>query len=56
MIGYSCTIEKDSQILYNTKLWPFLTIGKNSTINGTINYELDYIKFEPRIKNSKYWK
>jgi mannose-1-phosphate guanylyltransferase len=55
-IGYSCTIEKDSQILYNTKLWPFLTVGKNSTINGTINYELVYIKFEPRIKNSKYWK
>ncbi|MDD5499733.1 MAG: NDP-sugar synthase [Candidatus Nanoarchaeia archaeon] len=56
MIGYSCTIEKDSQIFYNTKLWPFLTIGKNSIINGAINYELDYIKFEPRIKNSKYWK
>jgi mannose-1-phosphate guanylyltransferase len=55
-IGYLCTIEKDSQILYNTKLWPFLTIGKNSTINGMIKYEIDYIKFEPRIKNSKYWK
>jgi len=56
MIGFSCIIDKDSQVLYNTKLWPFLTIGKDSTINGAINYEIDYMIFEPRIKNSKYWK
>lgn len=55
MIGYSCTIEKNSQIFCDTGLWPFLTIGENSTINGSINYELDYVNFGKKVENSKYW-
>ena len=56
MIGYSCCIDSHSQILYNTKLWPFLTVDKNSILNGKIYYELENMIHEPRIKKSCYWK
>ncbi|MBN1923538.1 MAG: NDP-sugar synthase [Nanoarchaeota archaeon] len=55
MIGYSCLIGANSQILYNTRLWPFLNVDNNSIINSKIYYNMDYMIQEPVIKKSKYW-
>lgn len=56
MIGFSCKVEPNSQILYNTKLWPFLNVEKNSVINSKIFYQLKDTIYEPDIKESRYWK
>lgn len=53
IIGYSCRIGENSQILYDSKLWPFLNVEKDSVINSKINYECSAHSEE--LNNSKYW-
>ncbi len=55
MVGYSCRIGPNSQILYDTKLWPFLEVDKESVINGKVFYPKGYVVFEDKIKESRYW-
>ncbi len=55
MVGYSCRIGPNSQILYDTKLWPFLEVDKESVINGKVFYPKGYVVFEDKIKRSRYW-
>ncbi|VVB76025.1 Bifunctional protein GlmU [Candidatus Tiddalikarchaeum anstoanum] len=55
LVGFGCELNEDSQILYESKIWPFLIIERDSVINSKIFYHDNLKGWKATLNNSKYW-
>ncbi len=56
MIGYNCVISSGTQVLYGSKIWPFIRLDENSIIDSKIHYPIHNTPYNNIVRNSCYWR